>query len=65
MTGRTEREVLLEFQQIGNSVKVTAVDPETLVEVTIVGPPTASEEALTRAAVKKLEYVLEKRKKNR
>jgi len=55
------REILLELQRIGNAVKVTAVDPETLVEVSIIGPPGAGEEALKRAAISKLEYVLAKR----
>ena len=58
-----EREVILEFQRIGNSVKVTAVDPETLVEVSIVGAASAGQEALRRAAVRKLEYVLGRRKR--
>ena len=31
------RNVILEFQTIGNSVKVTAIDPESLVEVSLVG----------------------------
>jgi hypothetical protein len=57
-----DREVILEFQRIGNSVKVTAVDSETLVEVSIVGAASASEEILRRTAVRKLEYVLERRK---
>lgn len=56
-----ETEVLLEFQRIGNAMKVTAVDPETLVEVSIVGDPKAGEAALTRAVIRKLEYVLNKR----
>lgn len=55
------REVILEFQQVGNAIKVTAVDPETLIEVSIVGAPEAGEEALTRTAIRKLEYVLGKR----
>lgn len=59
------KEVLLEFQRIGNAVKVVAVDPESLVEVTIMGPSGAGEEALTRVAVRKLEYVLKKRKTER
>jgi hypothetical protein len=57
-----EREVILEFQRIGNSVKVTAVDPETLIEVSIVGAASAGEEALRRTAVRKLEYVLGRRR---
>ena len=51
-------EVLFEFSAIGNSVKVCAVDPLTMREVSISGPVTAGEEALKRAALKKLLYVL-------
>ena len=51
---------IIEFTQIGGSVKVTAVDPKTLTEVSIVGGPQYSQEFLTRQAVKKLEYVLSK-----
>ena len=36
------REVILEFHQVGNFVKVSAVDPRTLTEVSIVGDPAAS-----------------------
>ena len=57
----TDREVILEFHAIGNAVKVTAIDPETMIEVSIMGPPSAGEEALKRAALRKLEYVLAKR----
>ena len=53
-------EVLIEIMQVGNAVKVIAVDPETGVEVSIVGSPSMSEEILKRNAVKKLQYVLEK-----
>ena len=59
------REVIIEFQHVGNSVKVTAVDPETLIEVSIVGNPAAGEEALTQTAIRKLEYVLSKRDKGK
>ena len=59
---KSGREILLEFYQVGNSVKVTAVDPETLIEVSIVGDPAAGEEALKRAAINKLEYMLRKRR---
>ena len=63
--GEGGKEILLEFQRIGNAVKVVAMDPETLVEVTIMGPPGAGEEALSRIAMRKLEYVLNKRKTER
>ncbi len=57
------KEVIIEFHQVGNAVKVTAVDPDTLVEVSIVGAPSAGEEILKRTAIRKLEYVLEKNRK--
>ena len=60
---RGDGEVILEFQQIGTSVKVTAVDPVSLVEVSIVGPVSAGKETLKRNAINKLRYVLEKKKK--
>jgi hypothetical protein len=55
------REVLIEFQQIGNAVRVTAVDPETLTEGTIMGPPSAGQEMLKRSAINKLNYVILKK----
>lgn len=65
MTNRQAgREVLIEFRQIGNAVKVTAVDPETLTEVSIMGPPSAGQEILKRNVINKLNYVLSKKHKN-
>lgn len=61
---KSGKEILLELYQIGNSVKVTAVDPETLIEVSIVGDPAAGQEALKQAAINKLEYVLRKRRES-
>ncbi len=55
-------EFLIEYRVVGNSVKVSAVDPVTLTEVTIVGPLSAGKEELMRNAVNKLKYVLEKQK---
>lgn len=52
---------IIEFTQIGASVKVTAIDPRTMTEVSIVGGAQYSQEFLSRQAVKKLEYVLSKR----
>lgn len=55
------KEVIFEFVQHGSSVKVTAMDPETLVEVSIVGPASAGQAALRANALAKLKYVLAKR----
>ena len=54
---------LVEFQVIGSSVKVSALDPVTLHEVSIVGPANAPEAELSRLAVQKLEHMLRKRTK--
>ena len=45
---------LVEFVRIGNSAKVSAIDPETGTEVSIVGPASAGEAILSRNAVAKL-----------
>jgi hypothetical protein len=55
---------IIEFHQIGNSVKVSAMDPATLTEVSIVGSPSVSDAELTRLVVRKLEYMLAKRGTN-
>lgn len=55
------REVILEFHQIGQIVKVTAMDTKTLTEVSIQGPISAGESLLKSNALKRLEYVLKKK----
>lgn len=55
------REVIIEFHRVGSYVKVSAVDPRTLIEVAIVGDPAVGEAALKRAAVRKLEYVMNRK----
>ncbi len=58
-------EVLLEFYRIGDSIKVSAVDPVTGVEVAIVGPATATRQHLEQTAIRKLRYVLAKQRRER
>ena len=55
------RNALLEFHPVGAFVKVSAVDPETLTEVSIVGDPAAGEARLTQVALRKLAFVLAKK----
>ncbi len=57
-----EGDYIVEFRVVGNAVKVSAVDPATLTEVSIVGPVTAGRAELEQAAVRKLKYVLAKTK---
>lgn len=58
-------EVIIEILQVGNAVKVVAVDAKSGLEVSIVGSPSMSEEMLKRNAVKKLNYMLEKQNAGR
>ena len=57
------RDVIIEFHQVGDYVKVSAMDAATLTEISIVGDPSAGEAELTRIALRKLKYVLEKKDK--
>ena len=55
------REIYVEFIVLGNSVKATAIDPETGQEASIVGPASAPRAVLVENARKKLEYVKAKK----
>ena len=54
-------EVLFEFIRVGRYVKVSAMDPITLTEISIVGDPNAGTRALKEVAKRKLEYVIAKK----
>jgi hypothetical protein len=60
--GANMLEVLFEMRRVGNSVRVNAIDPATNIEVTIIGDPRFGEEALKRTAMRKLSYVIAKRR---
>lgn len=51
---------IIEYHQLGNSVKVSAIDPVTLTEVSIVGSPLVSDSMLSNLAIRKLKYVMGK-----
>ncbi len=57
-----EQDIIIEFTRIGSSVKVSAMDPVSLTEVSIVGPANAGEEILKHNVLRKLEYALAKNK---
>lgn len=61
MSGGRREPYIIEFIPMANAVKVSAIDPVTSREVSIVGSNKATEEELTRLAVQKLEYVLRKK----
>ena len=54
------REVFIEFQSIGQFVKVTAMDTASMTEVSIQGSVSSSEVTLKMAVLRRLEYVLKK-----
>ncbi|MFQ5347476.1 MAG: serine hydroxymethyltransferase [Rhodothalassiaceae bacterium] len=58
---KTPHGAIIEFIPLGNSVKVTAVDPATGTEVSIVGAASASDRELSALALRKLAYVLERK----
>ena len=56
-----ERQVIYEYKQLGNTIKVTAVDVDTGIEVSTVVPTQLTQMQMNKAAYQKLLYVLEKR----
>jgi hypothetical protein len=55
------REIYVEFVILGNTVKATAIDPDTGLEASIVGPASAPRAILAENARKKLNYVKSKK----
>jgi len=55
------KEIYVEFVVMGNTVKVTAIDSESGLEASVIGPAGAPRAAMAEAARRKLEY-LEKKK---
>lgn len=54
--------VYFEMVSVGNYVRVAAIDSRTNIEITMVGDPQVGEENLKRAAVRKLRYVIAKKR---
>lgn len=55
-----EESFIIEFIAMGNSVKVTCVDPKTGREVSTIGPSNLPKSQLSKAAVNKMLYVMNK-----
>jgi hypothetical protein len=55
------KEIYVEFVIMGNTVKVTAIDSESGLEASVIGPAGAPRAAMAEAARRKLEYVAKKR----
>jgi hypothetical protein len=60
MPGPAQRVVYFEHVVLAGSVKVTAIDSVTAIEVSIVGPAAAAKHDLERLALRKLEARLKR-----
>jgi hypothetical protein len=56
-----DNQVLFEFRRVGDTVKVSALDPVSNTEVSIVGPWAAGQHTLKLQALRKLQWVLTRR----
>jgi hypothetical protein len=56
-----QQTIYVEFTVLGNSVKVTAIDPATGLEASIMGPAGAPQSVLAQAARRKLAYLARKK----
>ena len=56
------REVLFEFTRNGRYLRVTAIDPRTGIEVSMIADPRYGETLITRLATRKLAYVISKQR---
>ena len=57
------REIFVEFIRQGNAVKATAIDPDTGLEASVVGPARAPQTALAEAARRKLEFLAKRKER--
>ena len=55
------REVIIEFHPVGNVMKVTAMDVNSLTEISIQGLLKTPKETLQKNAIMRLEYVMKKK----
>ena len=56
----TRKEIYIEYKQVGQAMKVTAIDAETGLEAVIMGPVSAAQTHLQKIAIQKLEMQLKK-----
>jgi hypothetical protein len=54
--------IIIEYVTVGGSMKVTALDPKTLLEATIIAPISSTPREAAALAVRKLRYLKEKGK---
>lgn len=57
----TNRPLYVEFVIQGNTLKATAIDPESGLEASVIGPANAPQAAMADAARRKLNYLRNKK----
>ena len=55
-------DIYVEFVILGNSLKATAIDPQSGLEATVIGPANAPQSTMAQAARRKLEFMAKKSK---
>ncbi len=55
---------IIEYITLGNAMKVTALDPSTLTEASIIAPPGMVKSEAAKLAVRKLHYMLDKKQES-
>lgn len=58
------KDVIVEIQQVGSALKVSAVDTRSLLEVSFVAPASTDRLSIDRLAVQKLTYAANRRARN-
>ena len=59
------KEVLFEMKQVGQYMRITAIDPLSGTEVISVGDPSVDPDMLRNMAIRKLKYVIAKNRNER
>ena len=59
------KEVLFEMKQVGQYLRITAIDPLSGTEVISIGDPSVNPDMLRNMAVRKLKYVIAKNRNER
>jgi hypothetical protein len=55
------KDIFVEFVILGNSLKATAIDPESGLEASVIGPANAPRHVMAEAARNKLNYMARKK----
>ena len=59
------KEVLFEMKQVGQYMRITAIDPLSGTEVISIGDPSVDPDMLRSTAIRKLKYVIAKNRNER